>query len=90
MKYLLLFQVFSIIVFGCISAGGYYGHHCQMNDDSNACGYGIGIGVLAFLFCIGFLILDVMFDNLSGVQHRKYAVLADLGISGKVLLSQSI
>ena len=54
-----------------------------MSGDSNACGYGIGIGVLAFLFCIGFLILDAMFDNMSSVQHRKYAVLADLGISGR-------
>lgn len=77
-----ILQVFSIIVFGCISAGGYYEDHCQMND-SGACGYGIGIGVMAFLFCIGFLIIDVLFDNMSSVQHRKYAVLADLGVSGK-------
>ena len=77
-----LFQVFSIIVFGCILSGGYYEEQCQMND-SGACGYGVGIGVLAFLFCIAFLIVDVLFDNMSSVQHRKYAVLADLGISGK-------
>ncbi|KAH3872986.1 synaptogyrin-3-like [Dreissena polymorpha] len=73
--------VFSIIVFGCISAGGYYDHKCQMND-SGACGYGIGIGVTAFLICIGFLILDGMFDSISSVQYRKWAVLADLVISG--------
>ncbi|WAQ97303.1 SNG3-like protein [Mya arenaria] len=73
--------VFSIIVFGCISAGGYYDHMCQMND-SGACGFGVGIGVLAFLFCIGFLVIDALFDNMSSVQHRKYAVLADLGVSG--------
>ncbi|XP_045214490.1 synaptogyrin-2-like [Mercenaria mercenaria] len=72
--------VFSIIVFGCISAGGYYRDHCQMRD-SGACGYGIGIGVTAFLLCIGFLIIDVLFDNMSSVQHRKYAVLADLVVS---------
>ena len=54
-----------------------------MHDDTNACNYGIGIGVLAFLFCIGFLILEAMFDNISNVQHRKYAVIADIGVSGK-------
>lgn len=75
------FQVFAIIVFACISSGGYYAHHCQMHDDINACNYGIGIGVLAFLFCIGFLILDAVFDNISNIQHRKYAVIADIGIS---------
>jgi len=79
---LVSFQVFSIIVFGCISAGGYYDHKCQMND-SGACGYGVGIGVMAFLFCIAFLIIDALFDNMSSVQHRKYAVLADLGVSGE-------
>ena len=54
-----------------------------MNDDGNACGYGTGIGVLAFLICIAFLFVDAFFNNLSSVQHRKYAVLADLAVSGK-------
>lgn len=70
-------------MFACISAGGWFKHHCQMNDDTNACGYGTGIGVLAFLLCIAFLIVDVVFDNLSSVQQRKYAVIADLSISGE-------
>ena len=58
-----------------------------MHDDTNACNYGIGIGVLAFLFCIGFLILDAMFDNISNIQHRKYAVIADIGVSGETICS---
>ena len=74
-----------MIVFACISAGGYYSHYCQMNN-SGACGYGIGIGVLAFLVCIGFLIIDVLFENMSNIQHRKYAVLADLVITGKLVI----
>ncbi|XP_059147481.1 synaptogyrin-2-like [Physella acuta] len=74
--------IFSIVVFGCISSGGWFAHNCVMNNDDNACGYGTGIGVLAFLLCLGFLIVDALFENLSSVQHRKYAVLADLGISG--------
>ena len=79
-------QLFSIVVFGCISSGAWYGPQCQMNNDTNACGYGTGVGVLAFLLCIGFLIVDAFFDNLSSVQHRKYAVLADLAVSGELAL----
>ncbi|ESP03938.1 hypothetical protein LOTGIDRAFT_156540 [Lottia gigantea] len=73
--------IFSIVVFGCISSRGYYVNQCQMNN-SGACGYGVGIGVLAFLICIGFLVVDAMFENLSSIQHRKYAVMADMGVSG--------
>ena len=76
------FQLFAIIVFGCISSGGWYANQCQMSGDSNACGYGTGIGVLAFLFCIGFLVIDALFENISSVQQRKYAVIADLSVSG--------
>ena len=79
----LSFQVFSIIVFACISSGGWYNHHCQMHDDANACNYGVAIGVIAFLLCIGFLLLDALFDNISNVQHRKYAVIGDIGASGE-------
>ncbi|BFZ03827.1 hypothetical protein BsWGS_06866 [Bradybaena similaris] len=78
--------LFAIIVFGCISSDEVSREptnedSCIMNDDGNACGYGIGIGVLAFLICLGFLVVDAFFENLSSVQHRKYAVLADLGFS---------
>lgn len=78
----LVSMLFAVVVFGCISSGAWWGHQCQMHGDNNACNYGTGIGVLAFLLCIGFLIVDALFDNLSSVQHRKYAVLADLAISG--------
>ena len=54
-----------------------------MHDDPNACNYGVAIGVIAFLLCIGFLLLDAMFDNISNVQHRKYVVIADIGASGE-------
>lgn len=77
-----IFQIWSIIVFGCIIAEGWHGDQCQMHGDNNACGYGTGIGVLAFIFCLVFLVLDAMFENISSIQHRKYVVLADLGISG--------
>ena len=77
-----IFQIWSIIVLGCIIAEGWHGEQCQMHGDNNGCGYGTGIGVLAFIFCLVFLVLDAMFENISSIQHRKYVVLADLGISG--------
>ena len=55
---------------------------CQYNEDANACNYGITIGVIAFLGCIIFLLVDAMFDNFSNVKTRRMAVLADLGFSG--------
>ncbi|KAK3090293.1 hypothetical protein FSP39_010693 [Pinctada imbricata] len=73
--------VFAIIVFGCILGEGWYNGHCQMHDDGNACGYGTGIGILALLICLGFLVLDALFENISSVQYRKYVVIADLSIS---------
>lgn len=71
------------MVFGCIIAEGWHGDKCQMHGDSNACGYGTGIGILAFIICLVFLVIDALFDNISSVQYRKYVVIADLGISGK-------
>ncbi|XP_033739876.1 synaptogyrin-2-like [Pecten maximus] len=73
--------VWAMVVFGCISAEGWYDGHCQMKDDSNACNYGVGIGVLAFLICIGFLVVDGLFENISSVQYRKYVVIADMCVS---------
>ena len=54
-----------------------------MHGDNNACGYGTGIGILAFIICLVFLVIDAMFDNISSVQYRKYVVIVDLGISGE-------
>ena len=76
-------------MFGCIIAEGWYNEKCQMHDDPNACGYGTGIGIIAFLICLGFLILDALFENISSVQYRKYIVIADLSIAGKYNIVQS-
>jgi len=74
--------LFAIIVFGCITNQAWEGDTCRYNDDSNACGFGTVIGVLAFLGLLLLLAVDAMFDNISGVQHRKYAVVGDMGFSG--------
>ncbi|XP_034936124.1 synaptogyrin [Chelonus insularis] len=78
--------LFSIIVFGCISSKGYKEEngkeYCLYNGDTNACNYGVGIGVLAFLASIGFLVGEYLFEQMSSVKTRKHYVLLDLGFSG--------
>eukprot|EP00795_Rhopilema_esculentum_P009169 gene9169-16838_t len=76
----LISWVFAIIVFGCISDGCYDPGtgHCLFHKDANACNYGIGIGVIAFLACIIFLVADASFENISNAELRKKLVLADL------------
>ncbi|EGI69449.1 Synaptogyrin-2 [Acromyrmex echinatior] len=79
--------LFAIIVFGCISSKGYLVKDdgkevCLYNEDNNACNYGIGIGVLAFLASIGFLAGEYLFEQMSSVKTRKHFVLIDLGFSG--------
>jgi hypothetical protein len=74
--------LFAVIVFGCISSQGWEKDHCRYNDDANACSFGTVVGVLAFLGLILLLAVDAMFENISGVQHRKYAVMADMAFSG--------
>lgn len=81
-------QVFALIVFACLVGDGYTSLpenpqlFCIFNGNEDACRYGIGIGVLAFLACIFFFMVDVYFPQISNTTDRKYLVLADLGFSG--------
>ncbi|XP_077291358.1 synaptogyrin [Arctopsyche grandis] len=79
--------LFSVIIFGCISSKGWIvdtesgKEVCLYNGDTNACNYGVGISVIAFLASIGFIVGEVMFDQMSSVKTRKHYVLGDLGFS---------
>lgn len=81
-------QVFALIVFACLVGEGYSNLpsspqlFCIFNHNEDACRYGIGIGVLAFLACIFFFMVDIYFPQISNTTDRKYLVLADLGFSG--------
>ena len=57
---------------------------CRYNN-SGACGYGVAIGVIAFLLSIAFTALEVYFPYISNVTVRKIAVLIELGVSGREL-----
>ncbi|KAF7656018.1 hypothetical protein LDENG_00047340 [Lucifuga dentata] len=84
----LLSWLFALVVFACITTEGYINPihspeaKCVFNETDSACHYAVGIGVIAFLACVGFLVLDVYLPFMSNVQERKYAVLADLVFSG--------
>ncbi|NXP76283.1 SNG2 protein, partial [Ramphastos sulfuratus] len=80
--------IFALIVFACLVGEGYTNVStssqlfCIFNRNEDACRYGIGIGVLAFLACIFFFMVDIYFPQISNTTDRKYLVLADLGFSG--------
>lgn len=84
----LLSWIFAIVVFASITTEGYVNSahsaeaKCIFNQNDSACHYAVGIGVIAFLACVGFLVLDVYVPFMSNAQERKFAVLADLGFSG--------
>ncbi|KAG7460109.1 hypothetical protein MATL_G00217670 [Megalops atlanticus] len=79
--------IFAIVIFGSIANEGYVNRpdeveeHCIFNRNQNACNYGVFMGTMAFLCCIGFLALDVYFPQISSVKDRKKAVIADIGVS---------
>uniref|UniRef100_A0A182SMR5 MARVEL domain-containing protein n=1 Tax=Anopheles maculatus TaxID=74869 RepID=A0A182SMR5_9DIPT len=90
----LLFQLFAIIVFGCVSSEGWREEangkeYCIINRDGNACNYAVGIGVIAFLASMGFIAGEYLFEQMSSVKTRKHYVLADLGFSGKCAVWKS-
>lgn len=88
----LFWQLFSIIVFATITAEGYTNtltkadSICIFNGVDSACSYGVGIGVLAFLACVVFLMLDAYFPQISNAKERKYIVVGDLVFSGEGLI----
>ncbi|XP_035511438.1 synaptogyrin-2a [Morone saxatilis] len=79
--------LFSIVVFATITAEGYINPmtkdetKCMFNYNDSACSYGVGIGVLAFLACVIFFILDAYFPQISNAKERKLIVLGDLVFS---------
>ncbi|KAL4648647.1 synaptogyrin-2-like [Arapaima gigas] len=81
--------VFAIVVFGCITAEGYINPtihdkevRCMFNQNDSACHYAVFVGVLAFLACVAFFVLDAYFLRISNANQRKHVVTVDLIFSG--------
>lgn len=81
------------MVFATITAEGYINKQtkqdvkCMFNEDDSACNYGVGIGVLAFLACSIFIVLDAFFPQISNAKERKFIVIGDLGFSGETVFA---
>lgn len=75
-------------MFACLVGDGYTSLpedsrlFCVFNGNGDACRYGITVGVLAFVACVFFCMVDVYFPQISNTKDRKYLVLADLAFSG--------
>ncbi|XP_077086872.1 synaptogyrin-2a [Siphateles boraxobius] len=83
----LISWLFSIVVFATILSEGYINEtggpdtKCMFDGSDSACSYGIVIGILAFLACVVFIILDALFHQISNANERKYIVSVDLAFS---------
>lgn len=64
-------------MFGCIISQGDEKGRCGYGEHG-ACGYGIFVGLTAFLIAATFLVFDGIFDNISNIMRRKYIVIADI------------
>ncbi|KAL6468792.1 hypothetical protein MHYP_G00223160 [Metynnis hypsauchen] len=84
----ILSWVFAIVVFATITAEGYvnppdhFQVMCVFNKNDGACHYGVGVGIIAFLACVAFLMADIYLPMMSNAQERKRVVTADLVFSG--------
>lgn len=83
----ILSWLFAIVVFATITAEGYtnfiteQSDKCMYNNNDSACSYAVGIGVLAFIACVIFFLLDAYFPQISNANDRKYIIIGDLGFS---------
>ncbi|XP_057673805.1 synaptogyrin-2a [Corythoichthys intestinalis] len=79
--------LFAIVVFATITAEGYINFTtgpeltCIFNGRDSACGYGMWVGVLAFLACVVLVVLDAYFPRISNAKERKYIIIGDLAFS---------
>lgn len=80
--------LFAIVVFGTITNEGYVNPptsseaKCIFNQNDSACHFTVAIGVLAFLACGAFTLLDIYLPFISSAAERKYMVLSELAFSG--------
>uniref|UniRef100_A0A3Q3W6Y0 Synaptogyrin n=1 Tax=Mola mola TaxID=94237 RepID=A0A3Q3W6Y0_MOLML len=84
----LLSWLFGMVVFACITTEGYINTpfdpeaKCIFNQDYSTCRYAVSIGVIGFLACVFFLLLDIYLPFMSIGTKRKTLFVIDLGFSG--------
>jgi len=81
--FVLYFQIFSIVVFGCLADKAYAiarGGNCMIND-SVACDFGIAVGVVGMVMCLGFFTIDVLYIIMKQNRVSSYQDKTLLGIT---------
>eukprot|EP00117_Sycon_ciliatum_P016829 scpid93197/ scgid16084/ Synaptogyrin-3 len=73
--------VCSIIVFGTIASNGQQAAGCVFNAKDSACDFGIAVGVIAFLACLFFLVMDFALLVINKQELVKHFLLLDLVFS---------
>ena len=57
--------MFSIVVFGCLADKAYQednnGDDACLINDSNACNFGVAVGVIGMVMCLGFFSKDIIY-----------------------------
>ena len=77
---MIFFQIFSIVVFGCLADKGYAvarGGNCLIDDpvdnnDSVSCDMGIAAGVVGMVMCLGFFSIDILYIILKENKVKLY------------------
>ncbi|XP_056400597.1 synaptogyrin-4 isoform X2 [Hyla sarda] len=79
--------IFSVIVCGSIMQGGFQNLStcselkCVLNENTAACGYGIGLGIVAALICLLFLLLDFSDPYIKTYFLHKVICISDFACS---------
>ncbi|KAM9632776.1 synaptogyrin-4 [Trichechus inunguis] len=75
--------VFSLVVFSSLLTDGYQNKtdspqlHCVLNSNAMACSFAVGAGLLAFLSCLVFLVLDAHEGRIAGSRFKTAFQLLD-------------
>uniref|UniRef100_A0A3Q3W6Y4 MARVEL domain-containing protein n=1 Tax=Mola mola TaxID=94237 RepID=A0A3Q3W6Y4_MOLML len=88
----LLSWLFGMVVFACITTEGYINTpfdpeaKCIFNQDYSTCRYAVSIGVIGFLACVFFLLLDIYLPFMSiGTKRKTFVLCLCICVSVRVL-----
>ncbi|XP_023505794.1 synaptogyrin-4 isoform X1 [Equus caballus] len=75
--------IFALIIFSSLLTDGYQNKtdssqlHCVLNSNNTACSFSVGAGLLAFLCCLAFLVLDAHESRIASTHFKSAFQLLD-------------
>ncbi|XP_014707685.3 synaptogyrin-4 [Equus asinus] len=75
--------IFALIIFSSLLTDGYQNKtdssqlHCVLNSNNTACSFSVGAGLLAFLCCLAFLVLDAHEGRIASTRFKSAFQLLD-------------